>query len=131
MARLPDRVGIDQQDLDAITRTALDYLEGFVLADPDRHLSSYHPEAVKRRFAQDQDGIFWVNAISPRTMADYAAVETPAETPHEIVIDAVYDDIASVRVYSNRWVDFLHIVKARGEWKLFHVTWQNRDITIE
>jgi hypothetical protein len=41
-------------------------------------------------------------------------------------IDAVYDDIATVRIYSPWWVDFLHVVKARGSWKLFHVTWQRR-----
>lgn len=44
----------------------------------------------------------------------------------EVVIDAISEDIASVRVYSCRWVDFLHIVKARGEWKLFDVTWHGR-----
>lgn len=34
--------------------------------------------------------------------------------------------MASVRIYSCRWVDFLHIVKARGDWGLFHVTWHDR-----
>jgi hypothetical protein len=45
----------------------------------------------------------------------------------EIIIDAVYDDIASVRVYSPWGVDFVHVVKARGDWKLFHVTSHRRD----
>ncbi|HEX6335605.1 MAG TPA: hypothetical protein VFZ85_01505 [Jiangellaceae bacterium] len=44
----------------------------------------------------------------------------------EIFVDAVSDGMASVRVYSCQWVDFLHVVKARGEWKLFHVTWHGR-----
>lgn len=26
----------------------------------------------------------------------------------------------------SQWVDFLHIVKARGAWGLFHVTWHDR-----
>ena len=58
-------------------------------------------------------------------MADYAATgETVIDDcPAEVFIDDVYEDIAAVRVYSCRWVDFLHIVKARGEWRLFHVTW--------
>jgi hypothetical protein len=37
-------------------------------------------------------------------MADAAALENPTGTPFEIMIDGVYDDIASVRVYSTRWV---------------------------
>ena len=56
-------------------------------------------------------------------MADYAAGTHIADCEAEVVIDAISQDIASVRVYSCRWVDFIHVVKARGEWKLFHATW--------
>lgn len=59
-------------------------------------------------------------------MADYAALGTVPDCEAEIIIDAISEGIASVRVYSCRWVDFLHIVKARGEWGLFHVTWHDR-----
>ena len=119
--------GVDPSDVKDITTAARDYLEGYVLADRERHLASYHPEAIKRRYSEDEDGVFGVVSISPRTMADFAALETPTETEAEVIIDAVHNDIASVRVYSPRWVDFLHVVKARGEWKLFHVTWHRRD----
>jgi len=60
-------------------------------------------------------------------MADDAALQTPKQVKAEIIVDAVFNDIASVRVYSPWWVDFLHVVKARGEWKLFHVTWHRRE----
>jgi hypothetical protein len=59
-------------------------------------------------------------------MADYAALSQMSDCDTEVIIDAISEDIASVRVYSCRWVDFLHVVKARGEWKLFHVTWHGR-----
>lgn len=55
-------------------------------------------------------------------MADYAALGTVPACEAEIIIDAISEGIASVRVYSCRWVDFLHVVKARDEWGLFHVT---------
>ena len=131
MSQIPDRVGVNQDDIDAITKAAVDYLEGYVSADAERHLASYHPEAIKRRYTLDDDEIDVIIHLSPRIMADAAALETPTETPYEIMIDGVYDDIASVRVYSTRWVDFLHVVKARGEWKLFHVTWHSRNTAIE
>ena len=127
MASESDRVGASQEDIDAITKAALDYLEGYVLGDAERHLRSYHPEAMKRRYSQDEDGIFGIISLSPQTMADFAALETPTKTTVEVVIDGVFNDIATVRVYSPRWVDFLHVVKARGEWKLFHVTWHGRN----
>ena len=60
-------------------------------------------------------------------MADSAATQTATAGDAEIIIDGVYNDIATVRVYSPWWVDFLHVVKARGSWKLFHVTWHRRE----
>ena len=69
-----------------------------------------------------------MTVLSPQTMVDYAAsgVSLVADCEAEVIIDAISEDIASVRVYSCKWVDFLHVVKARGEWRLFHVTWHGR-----
>ena len=127
MALVEDRVGVSESDIESIRQVALDYLEGYVSGDAERHLRSYHPEAIKRRYSVGTDGVVGVITLSPQTMADDAALQTPQPVEAEIIVDAVYDDIASVRVYSPWWVDFLHVVKARGEWKLFHVTWQRRD----
>ena len=123
-----DRPEPAQDDIDAITSVALDYLEGYVSGDAQRHLRSYHPEAIKRRYTRDEDGVFGIVSLSPQTMADYAATESGIDTDGrvEVIVDDVFEDIASVRVYSSRWVDFLHVVKARGEWRLFHVTWHRR-----
>jgi hypothetical protein len=126
MAPVEDRVGITETDIEAIERVALDYLEGYISGDADRHLRSYHPEAVKRRYKTDADGVVGIIHLSPQTMADDAALQAPQHAEAEIIIDAVYDDIATVRIYSPWWVDFAHVVKARGAWKLFHVTWQRR-----
>jgi hypothetical protein len=127
MALVEDRVGISQSDIEAIERVALDYVEGYVSGDAERHLGSYHPEATKRRYSVGADGVVGVITLSPQTMADDAALQTPREAETEVIIDAVYEDIASVRIYSPWWVDFAHVVKARGAWKLFHVTWHRRE----
>jgi Putative lumazine-binding len=127
MAPVEDRVGVSESDIESIRQVARDYLEGYVSGDAERHLRSYHPEAIKRRYSVGTDGVVGVITLSPQTMADDAAIQTPQPVEAEIIVDAVYDDIASVRVYSPWWVDFVHVVKARGEWKLFHVTWQRRD----
>ncbi len=127
MSSEPVQVGVTEADIEAITTAAMDYLEGFLSGDSLRHLDAYHPEAVKRRYTEDEHGVFGVTTLSPQTMADFAARQTPTELgDFEVVIDAVHHDIATVRVYSTWWVDFLHIVKARGSWKLFHVTWYPR-----
>lgn len=75
---------------------------GQVSGDAQRHACSYHPEAIKRRYIQDEDGVFGIISLSPQTMAAYAATQTDteAERSADVVIDDVSQDIASVRIYS-------------------------------
>lgn len=125
----PAAQGASKDDIDGVTTAARDYIEGFLHGDADRHARAYHPECIKRRFATNEEsGIDELLEVSPRAMVDHAAgVGSSLEgCESEIFVDAVSDGMASVRVYSCQWVDFLHVVKARGEWKLFHVTWHGR-----
>lgn len=130
MALAPTQLTASQADIDAVMTAALDYIEGYANADPERHARAYHPECIKRRFVTDPEtGIDELMVFSPRVMTDYAAVASHPDCEAEVIIDAMSEGMASVRVYSCNWVDFLHVVKARGEWKLFHVTWHGRSAT--
>lgn len=75
---------------------------GQVSGDAQRHACSIHPEAIKRRYIQDEDGVFGIISLSPQTMAAYAATQTDteAERSADVVIDDVSQAIASVRIYS-------------------------------
>ena len=129
MTLAPEKLAASQEDIDAITGATLDYLEGYVTGDPERHARAYHPECLKRRLDRDEEtGIYELIVLSPQVMVDYAATGRTIEEncQIEVIIDAVFEDIATVRAYSCNWVDFLHIVKARGEWRLFHATWHRR-----
>jgi hypothetical protein len=127
MALAPSELIASQEDIDGVMAAAFDYIDGYIRGDSERHASAYHPECVKRRYVTDEEsGIEELVVLSPKIMADYAALSQMSDCEAEIVIDAISHDIASVRVYSCNWVDFLHIVKARGHWKLFHVTWHGR-----
>lgn len=116
-----------QEDIDAVMKAALDYIEGYTRGDVERHAGAYHPECVKRRYVTDEEsGVEGLLTLTPRIMADYAATGAIPDCEAEVVIDAISEGMATVRIYSCRWVDFLHIVKARGAWGLFHVTWHDR-----
>ena len=58
-------------------------------------------------------------------MVDVARIDRKRvnDPSYEIIIDDLSEDIASVRLYSDGWVDYLHVVKARGEWKLLHAAY--------
>ena len=127
MTLAPAELVASQEDIDGVMRAALDYIDGYVTGDAERHTQAYHPECVKRRYDKNEKyDIAELVVLTPQMMTDYAAVTQIQERDREVIIDAISQDIASVRIYSERWVDFLHIVKARGDWKLFHVTWHDR-----
>lgn len=127
MTLAPTELVAAQEDIDAVMAAAFDYIDGYIEGDAERHARAYHPECLKRRYETDEEsGVAELVVLSPRIMADYAALSQISDCETEVVIDAISEDIASVRIYSCRWVDFLHIVKARGEWRLFHVTWHGR-----
>ena len=127
MALAPTELVAPQEEIDGVMAAAFDYIDGYIEGDAKRHARAYHPECVKRRYATDEEsGVDELVVMSPRVMVDYAALSQISDCETEVIIDAISEDIASVRIYSCRWVDFLHIVKARGEWKLFHVTWHGR-----
>ena len=127
MPLAPTELIATKEDIDGVMAAALDYIDGYIEGDADRHARAYHPECIKRRYVTDEEsGVEELVVLSPRIMVDYAALSDMSDCETEVVIDAISEDIASVRIYSCNWVDFLHIVKARGEWKLFHVTWHGR-----
>ncbi len=82
-------------------------------------------------FFDAESGLTDTMFLSPQMMVDYAATGRSIieDCQHEIFIDDVYENIASVRTYACKWVDYLHIVKARGEWRILHVTWHPGDLT--
>jgi len=118
-----------QADVEAVTRVAHDYIESYARGDAERHASVYHPECLKRAYVtDDESGVTELVTLSPRIMADYASASAPmdGDCETEVIVDDISEGIASVRIYSCRWVDFAHIVRARGAWRLFHVTWHGR-----
>jgi len=76
---------------------------------------------LKRRYTNSEvSGIDILETISPQGMVDYAAtgLSVVEDIEYEVVVDGIVRDIASVRLHSTKWVDFLHIVKARGQWRI-------------
>ena len=120
-----------QDEIDAVMKATLDYLLGYVEGDPPRHAMAYHPEALKRRYMTDDLGVEVLDTVTPQMMVDWTATgETRADdTEYDIKIDDITEGMASVRVYSSQWIDFLHIVEARGEWRILHVTWKHQPNT--
>ena len=48
-------------------------------------------------------------------------------TNHLTILD-IYNRIATVRLISDNWVEYLHLIKQDGTWSIVNLIWQHKDI---
>lgn len=117
-------------DSTAIREAALDYIEGWYTRDAERMERALHPELAKRRVYVDPgSGRSRLDQQSAMTLvqgtrAGYGTRTPEARRKEEVTILDVYGNAASVRIDASDWVDFLHLAKWNGEWKIVNVLWE-------
>lgn len=118
-------------DSAAIRRAALDYIEGWYTGDEERMRRALHPQLAKRWVRTDEKGESWAGDTSAETLIHQTrrgfGTDVPAaERRTEARILDIYGDLASVRLNSTRLVDYMHLVRWNGEWKILNVLWDMR-----
>jgi hypothetical protein len=122
-------------ELQAITEAARDFIEGWYSADAERMKSSLHPELVKRSLYRDsKDGSSMrlgrsANAAMLTGWTDEGGGSDLAsqDQTYEITVFDTFRHIASVKVESHKYVDYLHIAKIEGSWKIVNDLWQLKE----
>jgi hypothetical protein len=113
-----------------IKTCSLDYIEGWYNGDTARMERALHPDLVKMQLAglKQTNGTI-INAVSKSNMIEYTKAGFGKATPrekikNEVVILDIYEDLASVRLNSYDYVDYLQLVRCNGEWKILTVIWK-------
>jgi hypothetical protein len=114
---------------DAITRTALDYIEGFYTGDAGRMERSLHPDLAKR--------IMRIDPATGKARLDHQDAKRliaitegrkgtppPPQQQKDVTVLDVFGNAATVKIVANQWIDYLHLVKWDGEWKIVNVLWE-------
>lgn len=122
-------VAAQSADREAITRTALDYIEGFYTGDEARMSRSLHPDLAKRILRIDRaGGQARLDHQSAEQLVGITrsrkGVTPPATQQKDVTVLDVFGNAATVKVIANQWVDYLHVVKWNGEWKIVNVLWE-------
>jgi len=52
----------------------------------------------------------------------------PINPKNEIKILDIYDRIASVKIISDNWVEYLQLIKLDNKWEIMNIIWQYRDV---
>ena len=112
---------------DAIIKTILDYVEGWYCSDSDRMGKALHPKLSKRRVTGDGD----VWDVTRDWMVDATGkgqgrIENPKDGLKTITILDMTDTIASAKLVSEEFDDYLHLAKEHGSWVIINALWDYR-----
>jgi hypothetical protein len=112
---------------EAITNRVLDYVEGWYAGDGTRMDRALSPHLAKRRVVSN-DEIWDVSKVwmVEATGNGKGRIPEPEKGIKEITILDQTDTIASVKLISNEFVDYLHLAKTNGEWMIVNALWDYR-----
>lgn len=112
----------------AITAVAQNYMDAYYTADSVRMQKALHPDFHKWTL-QTVNGHTEISEDSVQSMVEEvrsgSGKEIPAaERVKKIEVLDVYGDAASVKVVTGRWIDYMHLSKLNGEWRVLDVVLQ-------
>ena len=116
-------------DSSAIVATALDYIDGFYASDAARMERALHPELAKRIVVDPAGPESRLQNMSAEQLIDATAgggaarIPDDAKTTDVSILD-IYNNIASVRIDAGVWIDYLHVARWNGDWKIVNVLWE-------
>jgi hypothetical protein len=119
-----------KEDADGIRRAAMDYIEGWYAGDGARMERSLHPELAKRMVKTDpKTGGSTLEQMSAMTLVQdtrqgWGKDTAPAKQQKDLTILDVYGGAATAKLVASDWIDYLHLTKYNGEWKIINVLWE-------
>ena len=115
-----------------VERAVLDYVEGVYEVKPELIARSVHPELKKfgfaRRSADQEYRVIPMTYEQLHKLAGEYYKEqggAPADAPKKVEILDVLDQTASAKLTASWGVDYFHLAKYDGKWKIVHVLWQS------
>ena len=117
-------------DLAAIEAVALDYIDGYYTGDGDRMKSALHPDLAKRIVAKDPEtGKSELINMDAEQLVEVTAAGggkhyLVEQRLNNVEILDVFGDVASVKITAAEWIDYMHVAKVDGDWKIINVLWE-------
>lgn len=113
-----------------VTRTVEDYFLGWYDADADRMTRALHPDLVKRGHSVEDPAD--VDAVTTRQMIDWTAAgrgrrTDPDERRFRVEVDDIHGSIATARVHSVPYREYLHLARTPDGWRIVNALWTRPD----
>jgi hypothetical protein len=118
-----------QDDREAVKQAVLDYVEALYEADSSRIERSVHPDLFKLGFEPDKAGVYKSDRMTYQQLYDLAgrwnkSGKLPKDSRKEVVVYDVSDQTAAAKLTAVWGIDYIHLAKFEGKWKITDILWQ-------
>lgn len=133
VAFMQSSASAESADAAQVHRVALDYIDGWYTKDPVRMERALHPQMIKRlvgvdaatkkSYLDEGSALRLVQATRPLPGRPIPPLGTQRR---EVQVLDVFGDAATVKIDATEWVDYLHLGRWNGEWKILNVLWERK-----
>ena len=122
-----DNPALEQEKV-AIKKAALDYMEGWYQGSAERMERALHPDFVKRSVWPLPNGRQIVEGLGKNSMVEMTRAGGGTKSPKdkqkcEVTILDIQGTIASAKVVSGDYYEYLHLARTGGGWKILNILW--------
>lgn len=112
-----------------INKPVYDYVEGWYDKDPDRMKQGLHPKLAKRHPDSSRpDGLESIDFDMLMGAIPLYGGQKGEKRRIDIEIFDSVKNIAAVKVTSNEYIDYLHLVKIDNKWVIINALWEFLDV---
>ncbi len=116
-----------------IRRVLLDYVESWYEGDPARTERAVHPDLAKRIVEARADGRQFLEHMGALELIQNTRQGSGRKTPEAerqrgIEVLDIFRNIATAKVSAARWIDYVHLAKINGDWKIVNVAWAMKSV---
>ncbi|HEX3321930.1 MAG TPA: nuclear transport factor 2 family protein [Terriglobales bacterium] len=109
-------------DASAVRTTVTHYIEGYFSGDAQRMEQTLHPHYLKHVIhaaipMREMTGPELIKGVRQEGKPDLAA----ADKSEQVTVLDVAEDIASAKLVTPGWTDYMTLSKVNGEWKILSV----------
>ena len=113
---------------EAVRATVQNYIEGYYTGDAARMERSIHPQYLKHSISGSDQNLHMTQKTGLQMVQDVRLAKVPvSERKEQITVLDISGDIASAKLVTPKWVDYLTLSKWNGEWKIVSVLLREND----
>jgi len=128
MFNLSTQAQTKTNDSATIQATVTNYIEGYYVGDATRMQSTLHPHYLKHMIHGSIPMRAWTGQQMVESVRSNGPADMPAsEKTEQVSVMDISEDIASAKLVTPHWTDYMTLAKVNGDWKILSVVQRIQD----